>query len=47
MLERKASNRPKRQYRTPYLVDFGTIEDVTGDCLGVCVDGEGGGMDWG
>lgn len=47
MLQRKTSQQPRRPYRAPYIVDFGSIEEMTGDCLGVCVDGEGGGMDWG
>ena len=30
----------KRAYVAPRVVDFGTIETMTGDCLGLCVDGE-------
>jgi len=30
----------KKAYVVPRVVDFGTIETMTGDCLGLCVDGE-------
>ena len=47
MLKPNAPCQRKKPYRAPCIVDFGSIEEATGDCLGVCVDGEGGGMDWG
>ena len=30
----------KRVYAAPRVVDFGAIEATTGDCLGLCLDGE-------
>lgn len=30
----------KKAYLAPRVVDFGTIESMTGDCLGLCLDGE-------
>lgn len=30
----------KKAYVAPRVVDFGAIEAMTGDCLGLCVDGE-------
>ena len=32
----------KKAYVAPRVVDFGAIEVMTGDCLGLCVDGENG-----
>ena len=34
----------KRAYFTPQVVDFGPIEEMTGDCFGYCLDGENGGL---
>lgn len=34
----------KKAYVAPSVVDFGTIEEMTGDCLGLCIDGESGGL---
>lgn len=34
----------KKPYSTPQIVDFGTIEAVTGDCFGLCLDGMNGGL---
>ena len=36
--------RHKRAYVAPRVVDFGTIEVMTAGCLGLCLDGEGGGL---
>ena len=36
----------KKPYLTPRIVDFGSIEALTGDCWGFCLDGMNGGM-WG
>lgn len=33
-------NRQKKSYVAPRLVEFGAIEATTGDCLGLCLDGE-------
>ena len=30
----------KKAYVVPRVVDFGAIEAMTGDCLGLCLDGE-------
>lgn len=30
----------KKAYVPPRVVDFGAIEATTGDCLGLCLDGE-------
>ena len=30
----------KKAYVAPRVVDFGAIEETTGDCLGLCLDGE-------
>ena len=32
----------RRAYVAPRVVDFGAIEVMTGDCLGLCLDGENG-----
>ncbi len=34
----------KKAYVAPQVVDFGGIEVMTGDCLGLCLDGEAGGL---
>ena len=34
----------KRAYASPRVVDYGTIEMMTGDCFGFCLDGENGGL---
>ena len=33
---------PKKPYSIPRLVDFGAIEFMTGECYGICLDGENG-----
>ena len=33
-------HRKKKAYVAPRVVDFGAIEATTGDCLGLCLDGE-------
>ena len=33
-------NQQKKAYVAPRIVDFGAIEATTGDCLGLCLDGE-------
>lgn len=33
-------NQRKKAYVAPRVVDFGAIEATTGDCLGLCLDGE-------
>lgn len=38
--------RSKKPYVAPRIVTFGTIVDMTDGCLGMCVDGESGGMTW-
>ena len=38
------NSRKKRAYVTPRVVDFGSIEETTGDCFGYCLDGENGGL---
>ncbi len=37
-------NRQKKTYVVPRVVDFGAIEATTGDCLGLCLDGENQGL---
>jgi len=32
----------KKQYFTPRIVNFGAIEAMTGECVGICIDGENG-----
>ena len=34
----------KRAYASPRVVDFGSIEVMTGDCLGLCLDALNGGL---
>ena len=34
----------KKAYVAPRVVDFGAIELMTGDCLGLCLDGANGGL---
>ena len=34
----------KKVYATPRVVDFGAIEVMTAGCLGLCLDGESGGL---
>ena len=34
-----AQHRSRRSYVAPRVVDFGAIELMTGDCLGLCLDG--------
>ena len=34
----------KKAYVPPRVVDFGAIEATTSGCLGLCLDGEGGGF---
>jgi hypothetical protein len=34
----------KKVYVAPRVVDFGAIEVMTAGCLGLCLDGEGGGL---
>lgn len=34
----------KKAYAAPRVVDFGDIEVMTSGCLGLCLDGEGGGL---
>ena len=34
------NQRQKKAYVAPRVVDFGAIEATTGDCLGLCLDGE-------
>ena len=34
----------KKAYVAPRVVDFGAIEAMTGDCLGLCLDGEHAGF---
>lgn len=43
---RETPQQPKKQYATPSVVDFGSIELTTGDCSGFCTDGTNGGMNW-
>ena len=35
-------NPKKKTYVAPRVVDFGAIEVMTGDCLGLCLDGVNG-----
>lgn len=46
MPEHVVSSERKKPYLTPRIVDFGSIEDMTGDCWGPCEDGMNGGQDW-
>ena len=46
MTKPQACRQSKKPYSTPRVVDFGTIVDMTDGCLGMCVDGESGGMTW-
>lgn len=41
-LRKKPHN--KRAYVAPRVVDFGAMEVMTAGCLGLCLDGEGGGL---
>ena len=34
----------KKAYVAPHVLDFGAIEVMTAGCLGLCLDGEGGGF---
>ena len=34
----------RKAYVVPRIVDFGAIEVMTGDCLGLCIDGESAGF---
>ena len=34
----------KKAYSAPRIVDFGSIETTTGDCLGFCLDALNGGL---
>ena len=36
--------RSRRAYVAPRVVDFGAIELMTGDCLGLCLDGMNAGL---
>jgi len=33
----------KKAYVAPHVVDFGAIDEMTGDCFGFCEDGVNGG----
>lgn len=34
--------RKRKPYIAPRVVDFGAIEAMTGECVGICLDGENG-----
>ena len=42
MTGQEKPRQPKKPYCTPRVVDFGTIETMTGECFGICLDGENG-----
>ena len=42
MIPRKKQH--KRAYVAPRVVDLGAMEVMTAGCLGLCLDGEGGGL---
>lgn len=40
----RSCSQKKKEYTTPRMVDFGSIESMTGDCFGICFDGMNGGL---
>ncbi len=42
MIGREMTRREKKPYSTPRIVDFGAIDVMTGECVGICIDGENG-----
>ena len=42
MVVQGTSSQAKKQYVAPRLVDFGRIEVMTGECIGICLDGNNG-----
>ena len=46
MPKRDSARQPRKPYSAPRIVDFGTMEAMTGDCFGPCPDGTHAGQDW-
>lgn len=42
MTGQEKPRRPRKPYSTPRVVDFGPIATMTGECYGICLDGENG-----
>ena len=42
MQRQEKTHERKKPYSVPQLVDFGTIETMTGECVGICLDGNNG-----
>ena len=42
MTGQEKAGQQKKPYSVPRVVDFGAIETMTGECVGICLDGENG-----